>query len=101
MAGVECPVSTWAAQGHKIIALLYDPDEIDALVEVFGRMSAVNGVWRANPGMLVATAEEVQAGALDEKEQAASDPAGIKWLIELVDQALPILDDFELIYLRV
>ncbi len=99
MAGVECPVGTWQAQGHKIIALLFNPEEIDALVEVFGRMAAVNGVWRANPGMLVATEEEVKAGALGEKGQSASDPAGIEWLIELVDRALPILDEVELIYL--
>lgn len=101
MAGVECQVGTWQAQGHRIIALLYDPAEIDALVEVFGRMAAVNGVWRANPEMLVATEAEVREGKLSEKNRAASDPAGLEWLIRLVDEALPILDEVELIHLDV
>lgn len=100
MAGVECPVDTWVAQGHKIIAVLLVDDEIEALVEVFGRMAAVNGVWRANPGMQVLTEEEVRAGALGPHGEAASDPAGIEWLIELVDRAMPVLDDLELIYFR-
>lgn len=98
MAGVECRTDTWTAQGHKIIAVLMLDTEVEALVEVFGRMAAVNGVWRANPGMLVLTEAEVGAGALPEGE-AASDPAGIEWLIELVDTALPVVDDLELVYL--
>jgi hypothetical protein len=66
MAGVECRTETWTAQGHKIIAVLMLDDEVEALVEAFGRMAAVNGVWRANPDMLVLTEQEVGAGALPE-----------------------------------
>src|SRR5262249_42234263 len=95
LPGVQMPVDLWIAQGHRGIAAIHGQEE-QRLLDVFGRIVAVNGVWAAAPdGHKVLT--ESEAETMREEDEGlgsfvVTDPESLENLIKRIDAALPALD---------
>jgi hypothetical protein len=87
--GVVCPVDLWVSSGYKIIAAVKRPAE-EALIDAFGRLRAINGIWTAMPGAAVKTVEEHE-----EKPGVLVEPENLRRMTEKIDAAVSILNKLE------